>query len=84
MENLKHLYQSVVYIIHQHYAEGLGSVISSGYYLTSLAKSTTEQSIAMGVLMAAIFALIGGIFGGIGKWIIDEIREYRNKLRKKK
>jgi hypothetical protein len=65
--------------IHENFEKICGTAVG----LTAGVKhvATQEQDINLEtilqkVLLVALYAIVGGIFGGIGKWAIDEFKAY--------
>jgi hypothetical protein len=87
---MKHLLDDMSIYIHENFERLCGATVG----LTAGVKhvATQEQDINLEtilqkVLLVALYAIVGGIFGGIGKWAIDEFKAYiknrRNEQKRK-
>ena len=76
---MKHFIDYWSIYIHENFEKICGTTVG----LTAGVKhvATQEQDINLEtilqkVLLVALYAIVGGIFGGIGKWAIDEFKAY--------
>ena len=79
---MKHLYQYFSIWIHEKFETICGTSIGLSAGIQQVA--TQEQGINLElilqqVLLVALYAIIGGLFGAIGKWIVDEVKAYIKK-----
>ena len=80
---MKHLYQHISIYLHDRFETICGTGIGLGAGIKQVAENPTQdinpEIILQKVLLVALYAIIGGIFGALGKWIIDEVKAYIKK-----
>lgn len=82
---MKHFVDSISIYIHDNFERLCGASVGIGAGVKHVAQDSTQdisiEIILQKVALVALYAIVGGIFGGIGKWGIDEFKAYIKKRR---
>jgi hypothetical protein len=77
---MKHLFDQVSIYIHNNFEAICGASIGTTLGIKQIALTTTEELttelILQKLILVTICALLGGIFGALGKWLIEEIKTW--------
>jgi membrane protein YqaA with SNARE-associated domain len=87
---MKHIVDQIGIYIHENFERLCGATVGIGAGVKHVVTQEQEinlETILQKVLLVALYAIVGGIFGGIGKWAIDEfkayIKKYKNEQKRK-
>ena len=82
---MKHFIDSIGIHIHDNFEKICGTAVGLTAGVKHVAQDSTQdisiEIILQKVALVALYAIVGGIFGGIGKWAIDEFKAYIKKRR---
>jgi hypothetical protein len=80
---MKHLIDEIGIYIHDNFEAICGASIGTTLGIKQVAVVTTEELttelILQKLILVTVCALLGGIFGALGKWLIEEIKTWIKK-----